>query len=81
MTTKTITYLIIAASLGASAAAGLQQTPSLASTPVRSALSTKAEEVPSGGALFVHLHRVADRFSATCAGLRVAPPPVVCLTP
>jgi hypothetical protein len=80
MTTKTIAYLIIAASLAASAGAGLQLTPSLASTPGPSALPAKSEALPSGGALFVHLHRVADRFSASCAGLKVAPPPVICLT-
>ena len=69
MTTKTVTHLIIAAALAASAAAGLQLTPSLASAPVTSALPVKAEGAPSGGALFFLLPPVANRFTPGSAGL------------
>jgi hypothetical protein len=81
MTTRTVTHLIITAALAGSAAAGLQLSPSLASTQAPSALLANSEAVPSGGALFVRLHRVADRFSASCAGLKLSAAPVVCLTP
>jgi hypothetical protein len=81
MTAKTIAQLIISTALAASAVAALELSPSLASTPVLSALPAKSEVAPSDGALFVHLHRVANRFTADCAGLKLAPPPIVCLTP
>jgi hypothetical protein len=81
MTTKTVTHLIIAAALAGSAATSLQLTPSLAPTPGSSAVPVKAETAPSGGALFFILPVAADRLTASCAGLKLAPPPIVCLTP
>ncbi|HTS53116.1 MAG TPA: hypothetical protein VMH26_07570 [Burkholderiales bacterium] len=77
MTTKTVTHLIIAAALAASAAAGLQLTPSLASAPVMSALPVKAEAGPSGGALFFLLSPAANRFAPGYAGLTPARAPVL----
>lgn len=79
MTTRIILQLAIATMLAGSAAGAVEL--SSASTPVVSAPMAKSEVTPSGGALFVHLHRVADRFTADCAGLKMAPPPIVCLTP
>ena len=79
MTTRLIVQLTIATMLAGSAVAAVEL--SSASTPVVSAPTGKSEVTPSSGALFVHLHRAADRFTADCAGLRMAPPPIVCLTP
>jgi len=78
MTTRMIVQLTIATMLAGSAMAAVELTS--ASTPV-SAPAGKNQVTPSRGALFVHLHRLADRFTADCAGLRMAPPPIVCLTP
>ena len=79
MTTRIVVQLTIATMPAASAVAAVEL--SSASTPVVSAPMGKSEVTPSRGALFVHLHRVADRFTADCAGLKMAPPPIVCLTP
>ena len=81
MTTRIILQLTIATMLAGSALAAVELSPSSASTPVLSAPMAKSDVTPSSGALFVHLHRVADRFTADCAGLKMAPPPIVCLTP
>jgi hypothetical protein len=81
MTTKTITHLIIAAALAGSAAAGLQVTASLASAPASSDLPLKAGSTPSGGALFLLLPPAANRFTASPGGLKLAPRPILRLTP
>jgi len=77
MTTRIIVQLTIATMLAGSALAAV----STASTPVVSAPTAKSDVTASSGALFVHLHRVADRFTTDCAGLKMAPLPIVCLTP
>jgi hypothetical protein len=79
MTTRIILQLTIATMLACSAAAAVEL--SSASTPALSAPMAKGEVTASSGALFVHFHRMADRFTADCAGLKMAPPPIVCLTP
>jgi hypothetical protein len=82
MTTKSISHLIIATALAGSVAAGLQVTASLASAPVSSLdLPLKAGSAPSGGALFFLLPPAANRFTASPGGLKLAPPPILRLTP
>jgi hypothetical protein len=80
MTTKTLTSLVITAVLTGSAIAGLQATdPRL--EPGSSAVPVNTEaDVSSRGLLFV-LPVAPDRLTASCSGLKLAPPPVVCLTP
>ena len=81
MTIKTLSHLIIAVALTGSSATGLQLGPSSASAPVSSAFPAAPEAAPSGRGLLSLLPAAADRFSATCAGLKLAPPPIVCLAP
>ena len=81
MTTKTLPYLIIAAALAASAAAGVQLTPSLASAQVSAPLPASPGAVASGGALFFLLAPAANRFSAGSAGLKSTRAPILRLTP
>lgn len=81
MTTKTMTHLIIAAALAASAAAGLQATASLASAPVSSDLPLTAGSTPSGGAVFFLLPPAANQFTASPSGLKPAPRPILRLIP
>jgi hypothetical protein len=78
MTTRTILQLTVATMLAGSGMAAVEL--SSASMPVVSAPIGKSEVTPFSGPLLVHLHRVADRFTADCAGLKMAPPPIVCLT-
>jgi hypothetical protein len=80
MTSKTLTHLIIAVALAASAVASLEFAPSLASAPVASDVSLRAGAVPSGGAL-VLLLPVADRFVASSTGPRLAPGRIVHIAP
>ena len=80
MTTKTLTSLVITAVLAGSAAAGLQATDPPPESGL-SALPVKTEADPSGGGLFFVLPLAPDRLTASCSGLKLAPPPVVCLTP
>jgi hypothetical protein len=81
MTTKTLTSLTIAAVLAGSAFASLQVTdPSLASAPGSSALSLRGEPTTAGGPGFL-LAPTSDAFGATSAGLRLARPRILRLTP
>jgi hypothetical protein len=80
MTTKTLASLAITAMLAGSAIAGLQATdPALESG--LSARPVKTEADPSSEALFFVLPLAPNRLTASCSGLKLTPPPVVCLTP
>jgi len=81
MTTKTIGHFVIAAVLVGSAVAGLRVTDTHLEPGSESLLADETEAVPPGATLFSVLPLSSDRLSASCAGLKVAPPPIVCLTP
>jgi len=82
MTTKTLGHLVLAVVLAGSTVAALQTTGTPPeSAPRLSAAPSETEAAPSAGGLFFVLPLASDRLTATCAGLKVAPPPIVCLTP
>jgi hypothetical protein len=80
MTQKTLSHLVIAVVLAGYAVAGLRATDPV----VESALSlppprNATEAAPAGGFIFAALPLASERFAASCAGLKVAPAPIVCL--
>ncbi len=80
MTTKTLASLVITAVLTGSAIAGLQVTDTGLESQL-SALPVKIEANASAGGLLFVLPVAADRLTASCSGLKLAPPPIVCLMP
>jgi hypothetical protein len=80
MTTKTLTSLVITAVLAGSAVAGLQATDPAVDSGL-SARPVKTEADPYGEGLFFVLPLAPDRLTASCSGLKLTPPPIVCLTP
>ena len=73
MTTQTLTRLIIAALLAASAAGGLQVTSaSMATAPVSSPSPIRASCHPAGGSPYFLVLPAGDRFAASFAGLKPA---------